>query len=141
MMNSVSKPLAVNLGRRLAVATLIALWPWPLDLAVARTITDSAGRQVEVPDTVARVHAAGPPASTLLYTLAPQKMIGWLRAPRDSQKPFLLPEMRTLPAVGRLTSRADLDRLTVPKPDLIVDFGALNDNYRSLAERTQSETG
>src|SRR5262249_19655243 len=25
--------------------------------------------------------------------------------------------------------------------DLIVDFGAVNDNYRSLAERTQSETG
>ena len=38
--------------------------------AAARTITDSAGRVVEIPDTVTRVHAAGPPASTLLYTLA-----------------------------------------------------------------------
>src|SRR5262245_36682912 len=80
--------------------------------AVARIVLDSAARMVDVPDTVARVHAAGPPASILLYALAPRKMIGWLRAPRDSQKPFLLPEARALPGVGRLTSRADLDRLT-----------------------------
>src|SRR5262249_40871726 len=76
-----------------------------------------------------------------LYVIAPQKMIGWLRAPRDTQKPFLLAEARTLPAIGRLTNRADLERLTGPKPDLIVDFGAVNDNYRSLAARTQAETG
>src|SRR5262245_64632880 len=93
-----------------------------IDSAAARSLTDSAGRVVEIPDTVTRVHAAGPPASTLLYTLAPQKMIGWLRAPRVSQTPFLLPEARTLPAIGRLTTRADLERLTVPKPELIIDF-------------------
>jgi iron complex transport system substrate-binding protein len=40
-----------------------------------------------------------------------------------------------------LTNRADLERLTGPKPDLIIDFGAVNDNYRSLATRTQAETG
>jgi len=123
------------------VAALVGLWLWPFDLAVARTITDSAGRQVEVPDSIARVHAAGPPASVLLYALAPQKMIGWLRAPRDSQKPFLMPAARMLPTIGRLTSRTDLERLAGDKPDLIVDFGAVNDNYRSLANRVQAETG
>jgi iron complex transport system substrate-binding protein len=34
--------------------------------AQARTVTDSAGRKVDVPDRIERVFAAGPPASILL---------------------------------------------------------------------------
>ena len=53
--------------------------------AVAREIIDSAGRKVEVPDRIERVMAAGPPASILLYMLAPEKMIGWsLKPPLDT---------------------------------------------------------
>jgi iron complex transport system substrate-binding protein len=111
---------------------------------LARTITDSAGRRVEVPDRVERVFAAGPPASTLLYVLAPQTMIGWVRAPREVEKPFLLPAVHALPELGRLTGRGDtlnLERLIAAKPDLVIDFGTLNDTYRSLADRVQAQTG
>jgi iron complex transport system substrate-binding protein len=112
--------------------------------APARTITDSAGRRVEVPDRIGRVFAAGPPASALLYVLAPQTMIGWVRAPRDVEKPFLLPAVHALPELGRLTGRGDtlnLERLLAAKPDVIIDFGTLNDTYRSLADRVQTQTG
>jgi iron complex transport system substrate-binding protein len=44
--------------------------------AAARSVTDSAGRTVDVPDHITRVLAAGPPASVLLTMLAPQDMIG-----------------------------------------------------------------
>ena len=47
-----------------------------------RTVVDSAGRRVEIPQRLSRVLAAGPPASVLLYTLAPEKMIGWVRTPK-----------------------------------------------------------
>jgi iron complex transport system substrate-binding protein len=110
----------------------------------ARTVTDSAGRKVEIPDKVTRVFAAGPPASTLLYVVAPDKMIGWTREPREAEKPFLLPAARALPELGRLTGRGDtlnLERLLAEKPDLVVDFGTINDTYRSLADRVQSQTG
>jgi iron complex transport system substrate-binding protein len=112
--------------------------------ALARTITDSAGRRVDVPDHIARVFAAGPPASALLYVVAPQTMIGWVRAPRDVEKPFLLPAVHALPELGRLTGRGDtlnLERLIAAKPDLVIDFGTLNDTYRSLADRVQAQTG
>ena len=49
--------------------------------AQARTVTDSAGRKVEVPDKIERVFAAGPPASILLYMLAPERMTGWPNPP------------------------------------------------------------
>jgi len=41
----------------------------------SRSVTDSAGRRVEIPARISRVLAAGPPASILLYTLATEKMI------------------------------------------------------------------
>jgi iron complex transport system substrate-binding protein len=112
--------------------------------AVARTVTDSAGRQVEVPDHIERVVAAGPPASTLLYVLAPEKMVGWVRAPREEEKAFLLPSVRSLPEIGRLTGRGNtlnLEQLLAAKPDLVIDFGSITETYRSLADRVQGQTG
>lgn len=112
--------------------------------AIARPVTDSAGRVVEVPDNVRRVFAAGPPASTLLYVVAPETMVGWVRAPRAEEKPFLVPGTRDLPELGRLTGRGNtlsLERLLAEKPDLIIDFGTINDTYRSLADRVQTQTG
>ena len=112
--------------------------------ASARSVTDSAGRTVEVPDRVTRVFAAGPPASTLLYALAPEDMIGWNRSPRPAELPFLLPAVRALPELGRLTGRGDtvnLETLVAAKPDLIVDYGTVDDTHRSLADRVQAQTG
>ena len=110
----------------------------------ARTVRDSAGRDVTVPDRIARVYAAGPPASTLLYVLAPHMMTGWIRKPSEAEKAFLTPSVRELPEVGRLTGRGDtlnLERLIADKPDLIIDFGTLNDTYKSLADRVQQQSG
>ncbi|MDF2995893.1 MAG: transporter substrate-binding protein [Xanthobacteraceae bacterium] len=112
--------------------------------ALTRSVTDSAGRTVEVPDTISRVFAAGPPASTLLYAVAPEKMIGWVRAPREAEKPYLLRAVRDLPELGRLTGRGDtlnLERLVAAKPDIVIDFGTISDTYRSLADRVQAQTG
>jgi iron complex transport system substrate-binding protein len=131
-------------SRRRAPGALVALLALGAAPAFARTVTDSAGRQVEIPGTVARVFAAGPPASALLYVLAPQTMIGWVRSPREADKPFLLPSVRDLPELGRLTGRGDtlnLERLIAAKPDLVIDFGSINDTYRSLADRVQTQTG
>src|SRR5262245_65730467 len=87
---------------RIIFAVLFCLAP---PLVSARTITDSAGRKVEVPDRIARVFAAGPPASILLYMLAPEKMTGWPNPPTPEERPFIAPQYRDLPAPGRLTGR------------------------------------
>lgn len=56
------------------------------DGAAARTVVDAVGRQVEVPDRIERVYAAGPPASATLYVVAPDRLVGWIRAPSDAAK-------------------------------------------------------
>ena len=50
----------------LSLATItLALCIFSSTAMAARTITDSAGRTVDIPDTIRRVFAAGPPASVL----------------------------------------------------------------------------
>jgi iron complex transport system substrate-binding protein len=46
-----------------------------------RVFVDAAGRSVSIPDRAGRVLAAGPPAS-VLYVLAADKMVGWVRSRR-----------------------------------------------------------
>ncbi|ODM46448.1 ABC transporter substrate-binding protein [Ruegeria sp. PBVC088] len=119
----------------------LALLATPL---AARTITDSAGRVVEVPDDVTTVFAAGPPASVLVYVLKPEALAGWPRALRAEERDYIAEPYRDLPETGRLTGRggeANLERVLEIKPDLIVDFGSVRDTYIDLADRVQAQTG
>jgi iron complex transport system substrate-binding protein len=112
--------------------------------ALAGTVTDSAGRTIAIPDEVARVFAAGPPASVLLYVLAPDRLTGWPRAPLSYEKPYLAAPYRDLPETGRLTGRGDTANLEVvlrTRPDLIFDFGSIGATYVTLADRVQEQIG
>lgn len=134
-----SRPVSL-LSLALLPVVLLAFLSGP---AQARVITDSAGRTVEVPDQINRVYAAGPPAAVMLYVLAPEKMIGWPRAPKHFELEFLAEPYRSLPEIGRLTGRgntANLERVLKVKPDLIFDFGSIRQTYISLAGRVQQQT-
>ncbi len=112
--------------------------------AFARTVEDSAGRVVEVPEHIEKVYAAGPPASILLYILAPDKLTGWSRALREEEKPYIANPYRELPETGRITGRggsANIEVILNHNPDLIIDFGSVRDTYISLADRIQEQIG
>jgi len=113
-------------------------------LGQTRTITDSAGRVVELPDRVETVFAAGPPAAILLYVMAPDRMLGWPRANREAEREFLAAPYADLPELGTLTGgggEANLERVLALQPSLILDFGSVRDTYVDLANRVQEQTG
>jgi iron complex transport system substrate-binding protein len=104
---------------------------------------ERAGRVV-APAKVERVFAAGPPAAILLYTFAPELLLGWTRRPAPVECAFLGAGACDKPEVGRLTGRGNTTNLEVLlnlKPDLILDVGTVNDTYISLANRIQTQTG
>ncbi len=110
----------------------------------ARTVRDGAGRRVLLPGPVGRVLPAGPPASILLWSLAPDLMTGWVRRPSPAELAFLPPEAAALPEVGRLTGRdntANVEAVLAQRPDLILDYGSVGATYVSLADRVQAQTG
>lgn len=130
--------------RQIAVLPLLLLAIWRLpSSALAAEAIDATGRHVTVPDRIMRVMPAGPPASVLLYVLAPEKMVGWTNAPNPAAKEFLVPPARDLPTTGRLTGRGDTANVEVvlaAKPDIILDFGTVSPTFVSLAERVQQQT-
>jgi molybdopterin-binding protein len=111
--------------------------------AQARLVTDATGRQVAVPDRVERVYPAGPPASVLLYVLAPSAMLGWAHGPGDAAKAFLEPPAAALPELGALTHGDTVDTAAIGRlhPRLIVDFGTVSPRYAELAAKVQATTG
>ena len=65
----------MSLDRRTVVAALAASLAGG-GAARAAAITDAAGRVIPVPARVKRVLPAGPPAAIMIYTLAPELLIG-----------------------------------------------------------------
>jgi iron complex transport system substrate-binding protein len=112
--------------------------------ARAATVTDATGRAIIIPEKVERIFAAGPPAAILLYTLAPELLLGWTKSPESRQCAFLGPGACDKLEVGRLTGRGNTTNLEVLlnlKPDLVLDVGTINDTYISLATRVQEQSG
>lgn len=112
--------------------------------AETRQFTDSAGRNVAVPAKIERVYAAGPPASVMVFALAPDKLIGWTRALKDDERTFLPSRYANLPELGRLTGRgntANVEVVLKHRPDVVVDAGSIAATYSSLADRVHEQTG
>ena len=133
----------MSLDRRAVLAGVSAALLAPRG-ARAATVNDAAGRTVTIPERVTRVFPAGPPAAILLYTLAPELLIGWPRANRPEECEFMRPDICARPEVGRITGRgntANLEVVLALKPDLILDVGSTAPTFVSLATRVQEQTG
>jgi len=123
---------------------LAAAWPAASGAQSERDIVDGAGRKVRVPSRATRIFAAGPPASILVFAVAPDTLLGWTTPFRPAELPFVPGKYADLPVTGRLTGRggsANVESVIASRPDLIVDYGAINDTFASLADRVQKQTG
>src|SRR5690606_8419581 len=110
---------AFPLAPALALAALPLLAPLG---AGAASITDAAGRRVELADRIERVLPAGHPAAVVVYMLAPEKLVGWTRALSPAERPYIPARYADLPPLGRLTGRGstvNLEAVLRARPDLI----------------------
>ena len=104
---------------------------------------DTSGREIRPPAKVERVYAAGPPASVLVFAIAPDKLTGWTRAMRPNEAQFFAERYAQLPELGRLTGRgntANVEVVLKAKTDLIVDIGSTGGTLASLASQVQEQT-
>lgn len=113
-------------------------------LARQSTLNDAVGRPIKLPNNVARVFPAGPPAAIHQYALAPDGLLGWPRANRPDELAFLDPTIGARPEIGRLTGRGNttnLETLITLRPDVIIDIGSLARPFIDTADRIQNQTG
>ena len=88
-----NEPRTLSIDRRTLLGGFAAALVAPRH-GFAATATDATGRTIAAPDRVTRVYPAGPPAAVLLYTLAPDLLIGWLEPLGAAEREFLLPGSR-----------------------------------------------
>jgi iron complex transport system substrate-binding protein len=131
------------LARVSALVLLCGLLALP-GSAAERVVTDGAGRQVRVPERIERVFAAGALAAIAVFTLAPEKLLGWTLPLREDEKAFLPPRYANLPMLGRLTGRsstANSESVLAARPDIVLDLGDVDPTHVSLAQRLQDQIG
>jgi iron complex transport system substrate-binding protein len=110
--------------------------------AAAAEIVDATERSVQIPDHIARVVPAGPPAAVLLEAIAPDLMAGWPSSMGNGARALLPPDAAKLPQIPRVTGREDVsEQIKALKPDLILDYGAVTPRYAEVARMTQQRTG
>jgi iron complex transport system substrate-binding protein len=128
--------------RSAIILFLLLVSALPASGARAETIVDGAGRSVDVPAAPKRVLPAGPPASVLLTAVAPDLMIGFPSPVSLEARHYLAPEAADLPAVPRLTGKADVfEALAALHPDLVLDYGDITPRYKDLISMTQERLG
>jgi iron complex transport system substrate-binding protein len=111
--------------------------------ASARSVVDATGRTIEIPDRIERVMPAGQPAAVLLYTLAPEKMIGWPHSPGPAARNLLGPNFAGLPEVAPLVQdgKIQAEQIQAARPDVILDYGSTAPRYADRATMVQQATG
>ena len=133
-------------NRRLRTAALalgaVVLWVAAAQ-AGGRNVTDMAGRTVALPAKVSRVFCVNPIAATILYTLAPDRLLGWNFPLRPEEKRFLPRAYAELPVLGGWfsTQKGNVEEILKHRPDLFLHMGPLDASTRSLADRLQEQAG
>ena len=109
-----------------------------------RIFTDSAGRQAVVPSKILRIAPSGQLAQIVLYSLCPDRLIGWSAKPGQALLPYLPDTMADLPVFGQFYGRnmsLNLEALIAAKPDVIIDIGERKTTIREDMDGIQQQTG
>jgi len=106
--------------------------------------TDSAGRTVQVPQSIEKIAPSGPMAQIFLFTLVPDRFVGWSSKPAPELVPYLPQKTRNLPIFGQFygtASTLNMEALISAKPDIIIDVGERKPSIARDMDDVQSRTG
>ena len=112
--------------------------------ATTRVVTDSLGREVEIPAEVERIAASGPVAQQVLLTVAPEKMVGLSGELTDEQLAYLGEDLADLPVFGQIYGgKGDFNKEAVAAadPQLIIDVGEAKESLAEELDTLQDQIG
>ena len=91
-----------------------------------REITDMAGRTVTIPAEIDSVFSTGPVAAIYLYTLVPDKLLGWNYELNDIEKSIILEQYHSLPNFGQ-GDAVNYEAVIAANPTIALNVGTIND--------------
>ena len=109
-----------------------------------REFTDSCGRTVEIPTEITAIGASGSMAQQVIFTLAPEKLVGLSDELRPAELKYLGDEYADLPVFGQIyggKGSFNKEAIAAANPQLIVDIGEAKDSIVSDLDELQSQIG
>ena len=104
--------------------------------------TDSSGREVELPSDIERIAPSGPLAQIVLFTLCPDKLVGFANDISDVQFEYIEKKYAELPVFGNFyADTLNLESVMVAGPQVIIDIGEIKPNIEDDMSGIQEKTG
>lgn len=110
------------------------------DAAGEREITDMAGRTVVVPDEIETVFSSSTVTAIFMYTLAPDKLLGWNYELNELEKSIILEEYHDLPNLG-MGDSINYEAVIAADPTIAVNVGTINDKMISDCDKLSKSLG
>ncbi|OPY72658.1 MAG: High-affinity heme uptake system protein IsdE precursor [Syntrophorhabdus sp. PtaU1.Bin058] len=120
------------------IVMFLALAVIPAYTAMARDITDMAGRTVALPDPIRKVYAPSPYGSYIMYSIDPSMLSGLNLPIKEEDRKYFPKEVQGLPVIGSLAGQgqaANIEVLLKTRPDLLIMWSA---NRSAINERTEA---
>ena len=105
-----------------------------------REITDMAGRTMTVPLEIESVFSTGPAAAIYLYTLVPDKLLGWNYALNDIEKSIILEQYHDLPNFGQ-GDAVNYEAVIAAGPTIALNVTSINDGSIDASDALADQLG
>lgn len=105
-----------------------------------REITDMAGRTMTVPLEIESVFSAGPAAAIYLYTLVPDKLLGWNYGLNDIEKSIILEQYHDLPNFGQ-GDAVNYEAVIAAGPTIALNVTSINDGSIDASDALAEQLG
>ena len=105
-----------------------ALWAVPFQ--------DSLGRNFDLPDTLDRIVPSGNLSQLVLYSVAPERIVGWSSTLSDNASKYFVQDVVNLPVFGTFYGKkANLNKeaLMSASPDVVIDMGEIKGTREEMA--------
>ena len=105
-----------------------------------REITDMAGRTMTVPLEIESVFSTGPAAAIYLYTLVPDKLLGWNYELNDIEKSIILEQYHDLPNFGQ-GDAVNYEAVIAAGPTIALNVTSINDGSIDASDALAEQLG
>lgn len=120
--------------------------PGPFETELSETIIfkDSCGREIELPREISRVAPSGAVSQMILFSLAPDLLVGWSGRLSEVQMEYFEKKYLQLPVFGQFYGKnasLNMEALVAADPQVIIDLGDMKDTMAEDMDALMEQTG
>ncbi len=116
----------------------------PIQEPTTRSFTDSVGREVEIPYNLEKIAISGPLAQIVLFSLAPDRLVGIANEWDEGAKEYFDEKYYNLPTLGQLyggKGELNLEVLLNSGAEIVIDVGEPKGSVKEDLDALSEQTG